>query len=172
LTKYAAANSLTKAASAAARFAAADAAASAAAEASAAAAEAAAADDRADVAFHAAFRADAAFDAARAAAYAAATAVRWADADGDPVSLLLWPEGVPTEAAQLWKQLQRDLRGLDAGFQVWIDSYQDRLDGKPFDWGIERQWALLSKEQSFRQEPTRNRLRQASDSPWDQGIGH
>jgi signal recognition particle receptor subunit beta len=59
----------------------------------------------------------------------------------------LWPEGAPTEAAQLWTQLQSDLRGLDAGFQVWIDWYQDRLDGKPFDWGIERQWALLSKEQ-------------------------
>jgi len=54
---------------------------------------------------------------------------------------------VSTEAAQLWKHLQWDLRGLDAGFPVWIDWYQDRLDGKSFDWGIERQWALLSKEQ-------------------------
>jgi hypothetical protein len=97
-------------------------------------------------------RADA--DAGRAAA-AISTDIaqiqpRRADAYGDPVSLLaqpLWPEGVPTKAAQLWKQLQRDLRGLDAGFQVWIDWYQDRLDGKSFDWGIERQWALLSKEQ-------------------------
>jgi hypothetical protein len=51
------------------------------------------------------------------------------------------------EPAQLWKQLQTDLRGLDAGFQVWIDWYQDRLDGKSFDWEIELQWALLSKEQ-------------------------
>jgi GTPase SAR1 family protein len=39
------------------------------------------------------------------------------------------------------------LRSLDAGFEVWIDWYQDRIDGKPFDWEIERQWALLSKEQ-------------------------
>jgi GTPase SAR1 family protein len=59
----------------------------------------------------------------------------------------LWLEGVPAEAAQLWIQLQKDLRGLDAGFEIWIDWYQDRLDGKPFDWEIERQWALLSKEQ-------------------------
>jgi GTPase SAR1 family protein len=38
------------------------------------------------------------------------------------------------------------LKGLGAGFEVWIDWYQDRLDGKPFDWEIERQWVLLSKE--------------------------
>jgi GTPase SAR1 family protein len=72
------------------------------------------------------------------------------DAQGDPISLLaqpLWPEDVPAEAAQLWTQLQRDLRGLDAGFEIWIDWYQDRLDGKSFDWEIERQWALLSNEQ-------------------------
>jgi hypothetical protein len=72
------------------------------------------------------------------------------DVERDPVFLLgqpLWLEDVPAEAAQLWIQLQKDLRSLDAGFQVWIDWYQDRLDGKPFDWEIERQWALLSKEQ-------------------------
>jgi signal recognition particle receptor subunit beta len=76
--------------------------------------------------------------------------LRRADAEGDPVFLLaqpLWPEDVPAETARLWIQLQRDLRGLDAGFEVWIDWYQDRLDGKSFGWEIERQWALLSKEQ-------------------------
>jgi signal recognition particle receptor subunit beta len=70
--------------------------------------------------------------------------------EADPVFLLtqpLWPEDMPDEAARLWKQLQRDLRGVGAGFEVWIDWYQHRLDGKSFDWEIERQWALLSKEQ-------------------------
>ena len=42
---------------------------------------------------------------------------------------------------------QNDLRGLNAGFEVWIDWYRDRLDGKPVNWELERQWALLSKEQ-------------------------
>ena len=76
--------------------------------------------------------------------------LRRADAEADPVFLLaqpLWRKDMPAEAARLWTQLQRDLRGLDAGFEVWIDWYQDRLDGKPFDREIERQWALLSKEQ-------------------------
>jgi hypothetical protein len=76
--------------------------------------------------------------------------LRRADAREDSVSLLaqpLWPLAAPAEVAQLWIQLQRDLLGLDAGFEVWIDWYQDRLDGKSFDWEIERQWALLSQEQ-------------------------
>ena len=57
----------------------------------------------------------------------------------------LW-SNVPSGFQALWHQLQADLRSLDAGFGVWIDWYQDRLDGEPFDWEIERQCALLSKE--------------------------
>ena len=59
----------------------------------------------------------------------------------------LWEEGAPPEVGSFWPRLQSDLRSLEAGFEVWIDWYQDRLDGKPVDWEIERQWALLSKEQ-------------------------
>ena len=55
--------------------------------------------------------------------------------------------GYTAEAPSFWEQLQSDLLSLNAGFEVWIDWYQDRLDGKPFDWEIERHWALLSKEQ-------------------------
>jgi hypothetical protein len=75
---------------------------------------------------------------------------RQAGAERDAVFSLaqpLWPEGVWAEAALLWARLQKDLRRLGAGFEIWIDWYQDRLDGKSFDWEIERQWALLSKEQ-------------------------
>jgi hypothetical protein len=76
--------------------------------------------------------------------------LRRAGAERDPVFLLaqpLWPKNMPVEAAWLWTRLQRDLRDLDAGFEIWIDWYQDRLDGKSFNWEIERQWALLSEEQ-------------------------
>jgi signal recognition particle receptor subunit beta len=113
----------------------------------------------------AASAADAAADAATALADAAtailtdiaqirpswiARQLRRTDVKEDPVFLLaqpLWPEDVPAEAARLWTQLQSDLRGLGAGFEIWIDWYQDRLNGKSFNWEIERQWALLSKEQ-------------------------
>ena len=54
----------------------------------------------------------------------------------------LWPKGVPAEAAGLWDVLQKDLRGLDAGFDVWVDWYQARLDGQPWDWELERRCAL------------------------------
>ena len=59
----------------------------------------------------------------------------------------LWPEGMPTELQTLSAQIQIGLQSLGSGFEVWIDWYRDRLDGKPCDWKIEAQWALLSKEQ-------------------------
>ena len=59
----------------------------------------------------------------------------------------LWPLGEPQGFRALNAQLEADLRSLDAGFETWIEWYRDRLDGKPFDREIERQWALLSKEQ-------------------------
>ncbi|MEJ2118074.1 MAG: COR domain-containing protein, partial [Alphaproteobacteria bacterium] len=57
-----------------------------------------------------------------------------------------WPQGIPAEIDRLWQQFQADALALDAGFEVWLDWSRDRLDGKPFDFDIERQWALLSKE--------------------------
>ncbi len=59
----------------------------------------------------------------------------------------LWQNAVPPKFEALLQKLSSDLRSLDAGFEVWIDWYQDRLDGRLFNWDIERQWALLSKEQ-------------------------
>jgi GTPase SAR1 family protein len=132
----------------------------------------AAASDAADAAYAAASAATASAAAARAAAGAATTDAiltdiaqigrpfqrrswfareqRKAGAEKDPVFLLaqpLWPKSVPAEVSRFWAQLERNLRSLDAGFEVWIDWYQGRLDGKPLDWEIERRWALLSKEQ-------------------------
>ena len=52
----------------------------------------------------------------------------------------------------MWAELQTDLQSLQVGFEVWIDWYSDRLNGKALDWEIERQWARLSKEQ-FVQSP-------------------
>ena len=59
----------------------------------------------------------------------------------------VWPEGIPPEFEVLHDQLLRDLQSLGVGFEVWVDWYEDRLNGKPIDWEIERQWALLTKEQ-------------------------
>ncbi len=53
---------------------------------------------------------------------------------------------MPSELQSLWQGLQDDLRSLNAGFDVWIGWYQDRLDGKPLDLELERKWALLPEE--------------------------
>ena len=63
------------------------------------------------------------------------------------LSSRLWQEAVPPKFEALVAKLSSDLQVLGAGFEVWIDWYQDRLDGKPFNWEIERQCAMLSKEQ-------------------------
>ena len=97
--------------------------------------------------------------AANAAAYAASLAdikrieKRIKSGKGMPdkrllalLSSTLWPEAAPTEFNTLAKRLSEDLQSLNAGFEVWIDWYQDRLDGRPFDWEIERQWALIRDE--------------------------
>ena len=59
----------------------------------------------------------------------------------------LWLEAMPSRLKALWGQLQSDLLALDTGFEIWIDWYRDRLEGKPVDWLMELHWALLSKEQ-------------------------
>ena len=70
------------------------------------------------------------------------------DQSGSVLGRPLWPKGVPVEAAGLWDVLQHDLRGLNAGFEVWIDWYQDRLDGRPWDWELERRCALSTTTQA------------------------
>ena len=130
-------------------------AANAAADAAAYAASAAASPDTAYAA-----RAASAASAAAYAAYAAAdTAIlvdiqRIKSIKGAPhkellalLSSRLWQEAVPPKFEALVAKLSSDLQVLGAGFEVWIDWYQDRLDGKQFNWEIERQCAMLSKEQ-------------------------
>jgi len=55
----------------------------------------------------------------------------------------LYPSGNAYQAMKLWQTLQRDLLSLDAGFEVWIDWYNDRLAGLPIQPELEREWALL-----------------------------
>jgi hypothetical protein len=122
----------------------------------AAAADAAYAARAAAYAPAAAYAARAAATAARAAApaaaYATATAaledIQLAERSDDLVPMLtmpLWPK-TPGDIQSLWRDLQKDLRSLDAGFDVWIKWYQDRLDGKPLDLALEEKWALLPDE--------------------------
>jgi hypothetical protein len=45
--------------------------------------------------------------------------------------LELWPGGAPPEwMAQRWSTMRRDLIGAGAGWEVWVDWYEDRLGGR------------------------------------------
>jgi GTPase SAR1 family protein len=58
----------------------------------------------------------------------------------------LWMAGMPANFDRSWRVFQEDARSLESGFEVWLEWYQERLDGKPFNSEIERLWAILSKE--------------------------
>ena len=65
----------------------------------------------------------------------------------DIVTLLvspLWPEKEPGEVRALRERLEADLRGLDFGFEIWIDWYRDRLEGKEPKWEIARSRPIWS----------------------------
>jgi hypothetical protein len=52
----------------------------------------------------------------------------------------------------LWSELQRDLLSLHESFRIWVNWYQNRLNGQPLDMELERQLALLPDE-VLSQEP-------------------
>lgn len=58
----------------------------------------------------------------------------------------LWPEGIPDTIEALWKALKTDLRSLHDAYDIWIDWYRDRLDGRPLQLELERKWALLPND--------------------------
>lgn len=135
----------------------------------------AAATDAADAARAAAFAAaDAAFDAARAATDAAraataatdaataatdaARAVFWKTVDYDANALArgwfhgkfnetpLWHAGAPRWVREPWHVLRDDLLSAGDDWFVWVDWYQDRLDGKPANEELEVAKALIPSE--------------------------
>lgn len=128
----------------------------------------AAATDAADAARAAAFAAaDAAFDAARAATDAAraataatdaARAVFWKTVDDDANALArgwfhgkfnetpLWHAGAPRWVREPWHALRDDLLSAGDDWFVWVDWYQDRLDGKPANEELEVAKALIPNE--------------------------
>ena len=88
---------------------------------------------------------------------------------GIPAGSTVMAEDMPAEAARLWTQLQRDLRGLEAEFEVWIDWYQDRLDGSRST-VIERQWALLRRSSLRKARPKSTPISRRCVTALDKGT--
>lgn len=68
------------------------------------------------------------------------------------MALPLWRDGLPATVAQKWENLASDLQRLDAGFEVWIDWYNARLEGRPLDTHVEIKRVLIPQE-IFAQDP-------------------
>lgn len=64
------------------------------------------------------------------------------------VSLPLWPGGVEatTWLSQSWDATKEVLNGLNDDWHVWVDWYQDRLDGKPANKDLELAKAQIPNE--------------------------
>ena len=61
----------------------------------------------------------------------------------------LWPKRMGRNLAKFQAALalfETDARSLKAGFQVWIEWYRERVEGKPLDFAAELKWATLSEK--------------------------
>lgn len=58
----------------------------------------------------------------------------------------LWAGSTPSTINRLWERLQQDALNLNAGFEIWLEWYRDRLEGKPIDRRLEERWATISRE--------------------------
>ncbi|MBT9096480.1 hypothetical protein KFZ76_01995 [Methylovulum psychrotolerans] len=57
----------------------------------------------------------------------------------------LW-SSPPPEEWQCWlSDFKADVLSLNAGFKVWLDWYEERLQGKPIDVGLLKQWVNIPK---------------------------
>jgi hypothetical protein len=61
------------------------------------------------------------------------------------LSLPLWPREMPVEFERTWLGVRQKLLGLDAGFDVWIAWYENRLQGVPLEMAVEERWTKISK---------------------------
>ena len=56
------------------------------------------------------------------------------------LALPLWSESVPKDWLQLLEQFKQVAKELDAGFEVWLDWYDQRLQGRVVDTELLRHW--------------------------------
>ncbi|MEM7429643.1 MAG: COR domain-containing protein [Pseudomonadota bacterium] len=64
----------------------------------------------------------------------------------DLVSLPIWREDFATEAQLLFSNMRQALTEFNSGFDVWLDWYEERLQGSPLQFRRELSWTTLSQE--------------------------
>ncbi len=58
----------------------------------------------------------------------------------------LWSQTIPEDWQQLLADFKTDALSLNSGFEVWLDWYDDRLQGKPIDIELLTKWNAIPKE--------------------------
>ena len=58
----------------------------------------------------------------------------------------LWSKGIPNEWQQLYQRFKQAVLDLDAGFEHWLDWYEDRIKGVPLDPEVEAKWFSIPEE--------------------------
>lgn len=58
----------------------------------------------------------------------------------------LWSNGMSANWQKMLSDFKTDALSLNAGFEVWLDWYDDRLQGKPIDVELLKQWNNIPKE--------------------------
>ncbi|WKJ90574.1 COR domain-containing protein [Methylomonas montana] len=58
----------------------------------------------------------------------------------------LWPESIPEDWMRLLEQFKADVSTLNAGFEVWLDWYDDIVKGHYIDIELRKQWNNIPDE--------------------------
>ncbi|MGZ8174832.1 MULTISPECIES: COR domain-containing protein [Methylobacter] len=58
----------------------------------------------------------------------------------------LWSKTVPRVWQRCLERFKNDALSLEAGFEVWLDWYEDRLEGKPIDLDLLKNWNRVPVE--------------------------
>jgi hypothetical protein len=59
---------------------------------------------------------------------------------------VLWHKGQPKELQTLYQDFKQAVLRLNAGFDIWLNWYEARLQGKAMDWDLLRQWNSIPPE--------------------------
>ena len=61
----------------------------------------------------------------------------------------LWPKGITTATQNLWSRFRNDLKGIDPVFAMWVEWYQERINGADLNVKAERQQIVKRANEYF-----------------------
>ena len=65
----------------------------------------------------------------------------------------LWPNGMSTATKALWERFRADVKILGCKFEIWIDWFQDRMNGADLNFDVELERAARGSNEYFERNP-------------------